>query len=256
MNALSRAALGIVVLVGIWQAIAATGLVPQQYFPPPLDVAVAAQDLWRRGELGAAIAVTTGRALAGLAGATILALALAMLSARYRLIGRAFEPVGDLFRSLPPAAITPISIFFLGLGWKLYAFILIFTCFWPIYLNCYAALTAVPNQQLATARIYGYDGWSRLLKVQLPAALPETFIGIRLASAIALIAAIAAEMLAGRDGLGHLMSDAEFSLRIPDTFVGLAAVMLLGVVMNHGVVIARRLTVGWHETMTATRSGN
>ena len=256
MTALSRSALGTAILLALWQFVCTLGLVPPQYFPPPLGVAEAAQELWRRGELGAAVAITSTRALSGLAAATVLALTLAMLSVRYHLIGRAFQPVGDLFRSLPPAAITPISIFFLGLGWKLYAFILVFTCFWPIYLNCYAALSTVPNQQLASARIYGYDGWAKLLRVQLPAALPDTFIGIRLASAIALIAAIAAEMLAGRDGLGHLMSDAAFSLRIPDTFVGLVAVMALGLAMNHLVVITRRLTIGWHETMTAASQGS
>jgi ABC-type nitrate/sulfonate/bicarbonate transport system permease component len=196
--------------------------------------------------------VTLGRAVAGLAGAIVLGLAVAMLSARYRPIGQALAPLADLFRSLPPAAITPISIFFLGLGWKLYAFILVFTCFWPIYLNAEAAMRAVPGQQLASARIYGFSGWPLLLRVQLPAALPDTFIGIRLAAAVALIAAIVAEMLAGRDGLGYLMSSAAFSMRIPDTFVGLAAVMGLGIVLNRIVVALRQFSIGWHETMTAS----
>ena len=89
-----------------------------------------------------------------------------------------------------------------------------------------------------------------MLRVQLPAALPDAFIGIRTASGIALIAAIVAEMLAGRDGLGFLMSDAAFSLRIPDTFVGLGAAMACGLAMNGLVIAARRLLIGWHETMT------
>ena len=68
----------------------------------------------------------------------------------------------------------------------------------------------------------------------------------------ALIAAIVAEMLAGRDGLGYLMSSAAFSMRIPDTFVGLAAVMGLGIVLNRIVVALRQFSIGWHETMTAS----
>jgi ABC-type nitrate/sulfonate/bicarbonate transport system permease component len=251
-NPVTRYAVGIAILLAVWQLLVARGMVPAQYFPPPLDVAVATVDLTRRGELLPAIAITTGRAAAGLIGATVLGIALALVATRFSLLGRALAPVADLFRSLPPAAITPISIFFLGLGWKLYAFILIFTCFWPVFLNAFAALNAVPNQQLASARTYGYDGWSLLLSVQLPAALPDTFIGIRLAAAIALIAAIAAEMLAGRDGLGYLMSSAAFSMRIPDTFVGLAAVMLLGLLLNEAVVAARRIIIGWHDAMMLT----
>lgn len=250
MNALVRPILGILILLATWQMVVISQIVPSAYFPAPREVAEAAQDLTRRGELFPAIAITLVRALAGLGGAIVLGLLIALVSTRYPLIGRAIAPVADLFRSLPPAAITPISIFFLGLGWKLYAFILVFTCFWSVYVNALDALNSVPSQQLATARTFGYDGWDRLLQVQLPAALPSTFIGIRLTASIALIAAIVAEMLAGRDGLGYLMSSAAFSLRIPDTFVGLTAVMLLGLLLNQVVVLLRRLCVGWHETMT------
>jgi ABC-type nitrate/sulfonate/bicarbonate transport system permease component len=242
-------------LLVLWQGIVWTGLVPEEYFPGPAAVAAAFAQSFARGEITAAVALTFGRALAGLFGAIVFGLALAVLSARYALIGRAIGPIADLFRSLPPAAITPISIFFLGLGWKLYAFILIFACFWPIYLNALAALQSVPNQQLATARIFGYTGWSRMLRVQLPAALPDTFIGIRLASGVALIASIVAEMLAGRDGLGYLMSSAAFSLRIPDTFMGLVTAMVCGLVMNQIIVTARRLVIGWHQSMTRLDTG-
>jgi ABC-type nitrate/sulfonate/bicarbonate transport system permease component len=251
MQSLLRSVSGVAILLATWQLIAMSGRVPAAYFPPPLAVVDAFGDLVRRGEILPAISLTLGRALAGLAGAIILGLITAILATRYDVIGRAFTPVADLFRSLPPAAITPISIFFFGLGWKLYAFIVVFSCFWPVYLNAYAALNAVPKLQLASARTVGYDGWARIWWVQLPAALPEAFIGIRLASAVALVAAIAAEMLAGRDGLGYLMSDAAFSLRIPDTFVGLVAAMLCGVLMNQLVIVVRRVVIGWHEEMTA-----
>ena len=236
----------------LWQAVAMAGFAPREYFPTPLDVVEAGRVSVRRGEITTALALTFGRALAGLLGAIALGLLVAIVSTRFALIGRALAPLADLFRALPPAAITPLSIFFLGLGWQLYTFILVFSCFWPVYMSAHAALNAVPRQQLASARVYGYEGWSRMLRVQVPAALPETFIGIRLAAAVSLVAAIVAEMLAGRNGLGYLMSDAAFTLRIPDTFLGLAAAMFAGVVMNQLVLLARRMVIGWHEQMTVT----
>ncbi len=255
MAALLRPLVAVLVLLAVWQGVVWSGVAPVDYFPPPSVVAQALAEQVASGEITRATAVTFGRAVAGLLPAIALGLAMAVLATRYRLIGRAFAPLADLFRSLPPAAITPISIFFLGLGWKLYAFILIFACVWPVYINAYAALNAVANQQLASARVFGYEGWAQMLRVQVPAALPDTFIGIRTASGIALIAAIVAEMLAGRDGLGFLMSDAAFSLRIPDTFVGLIAAMGCGLAMNGLVVGARRLVIGWHDGMTATNRG-
>lgn len=255
MPALLKPLIAVLLLLAVWQGVAWSGIAPEDYFPPPSVVAATARESIARGEVTKATLVTFGRALAGLLPAVALGLAVAVLATRYALFGRAFAPLADLFRSLPPAAITPISIFFLGLGWKLYAFILIFACFWPVYLNAYAGLNAVPNQQLASGRVFGYAGWDEMLRIQVPAAMPEAFIGIRIASGIALIAAIVAEMLAGRDGLGYLMSDAAFSLRIPDTFVGLVATMLCGIAMNALVVGARRFVVGWHEDMTRVERG-
>jgi ABC-type nitrate/sulfonate/bicarbonate transport system permease component len=241
---------GLAGLILIWAAVVWSGTVPANYFPSPLVVAEAFVAQVQSGEILRATAATFGRALAGLVAATLLGILIAVLAVRYRVFGRAFVPIADLFRSLPPAAITPVSIFFLGLGFKLYAFIIVFACFWSVFLAAHAALAGVSRQLHATARAFGYEGWARLIHVELPAALPETFIGIRIAAAVSLIAAIVAEMLAGRDGLGHLMSDAAFSLRIPDTFVGFAATMACGVVMNQLVVTLRRRAIGWHVTMT------
>lgn len=250
-----RGVLAILVLIAVWQGIVSAGVVPSAYFPGPLTVADAFIASVQRGEITQAVAITFTRAFGGLLGAIVLGLAVAILATRISFFGRAFAPIGDLFRSLPPAAITPVSIFFLGLGWQLYAFILIFVCFWPVYLNAFAALNAVPRQQLDSARVFGYEGWARMFKVQLPAALPDTFIGIRLAAALSLIAAIVAEMLSSRSGLGYLMTDAAFTLRIPDTFVGLIAAMAMGLVMNQLVLAARWATIGWHTKMNQSNKG-
>lgn len=250
-----RSVVAVVALVALWQLVVWAGFVPERYFPGPVTVAQAFAKSVARGELTGAVALTFSRAVLGLIASVIFGIALAIFAAQFSLFGRAMAPVADLFRSLPAAAITPVSIFFLGLGWQLYAFILIFACFWPVYMNAYAALNAVPRQQLASASVFGYRGWARMFKVQLPAAMPDTFIGIRLAAAIALVASIVAEMLAGRNGLGFMMSDAAFTLRIPDTFAGLAAAMVLGVVMNQLVLLARHLSIGWHRQMTVTNRG-
>lgn len=250
-----RSVIAVIMLVVLWQLVVFAGFVPERYFPGPLTVAQAFAKSVARGEVTSAVALTFGRAILGLIASVIFGIALAVLATQFKLFGRAMAPIADLFRSLPPAAITPVSIFFLGLGWQLYAFILVFACFWPVYMNAYAALNAVPRQQLASASVFGYRGWSRMFRVQLPAAMPDTFIGIRLAAAIALIASIVAEMLAGRNGLGFMMSDAAFTLRIPDTFVGLVAAMALGVVMNQLVLLARRWSIGWHQQMTTLHKG-
>lgn len=239
-------------LVVLWQALVLTRLVPSEYFPGPFDTLAA---LWvglLNGEFSRALLQTITRAVFGAVAATALGIVLALLTARYQRLRQAFDPMAEFFRPLPPAALVPIAIFFLGLGWALHAFILIFACLWPVYLNAASALRSVPSVQLRTAAMFGYEGWGRVIRVQLPAALPEIFIGIRIAVGIALIATVVTEMLAGRDGLGYVLNDAATTLRIPDMFACLLLLMLSGLAMNGLVLTLRRRVVGWHEGLTAS----
>ena len=98
-----------------------------------------------------------------------------------------------------PQAIVPISIFIFGLGPQLYLFIIAFSALWPIYINAANALSAPEPVQVASAASMGYNDREILLRVRLPAAMPEIFTGIRLGAGIAL-GAVASEMLAAGSG--------------------------------------------------------
>lgn len=250
-----RVAISILSLIAVWQIVVLLQWVPETYFPSPVATL---QALWAGllgGELSKALAQTATRALVGTIAATAVGLVLALLTARYRRLRQAFDPVAEFLRPLPPAALVPMAIFFLGLGWALHSFILLFACLWPVYLNASSALKAVPSVQLRTAASFGYGGWDRVLQVQLPAALPEIFIGIRIAASIALIATVVTEMLAGRDGLGFVLNEAAMTLRIPEMFAALLLTMLSGLALNAAVLGVRRRAVGWHVGLTASNRG-
>lgn len=246
-----RVLTSLVIVLVIWQVAVWNRLVPGAYLPSPVATVGALWQGLMSGELSIAWVQTLVRVLVGIVASSALGIGLAILTARYRLLKQAFDPLAELLRPLPPAALVPISIFFLGLHWKLYAFIVLFACIWPVYLNASMALAAVPQVQLYTAATFGYYGWDRVLRIQLPAALPDIFTGIRTAAAIALIAVIVAEMLAGRDGLGFVLNDAAMTLRIPETFAVLVLLMLSGLALGEVVVGLRNRIVSWNIGMTA-----
>lgn len=235
----------------IWQAVVLTGHISQEYLPgvPAVSEALLKQlmlkEFWG-GEL-----LTLSRAMGGLLLAVVTGVGAALLGARWRVIERALSPLTQIMLSLPPAALVPLAIFALGLGAKLFAFIIWFASIWTVYLSATNALQASEPIQLHAARSFGYGAWELLWRVRLPAALPEIFTGIRIAAAGALMAAIAAEMLAGKDGLGFMLYDTAFSLRIPQMFALLAIAGLNGVLFNNVIVRMRRLCVGWHERLAA-----
>jgi len=118
-----RALISIGGLLLLWQCVVWTHWVNADYFPGPWPTL---QALWAGlagGELLRALAQTLARALALLLGATVLGVAVALLTARYKLLKRALDPVAEFFRPLPPAALVPLSIFALGLAFAALTFL-------------------------------------------------------------------------------------------------------------------------------------
>jgi NitT/TauT family transport system permease protein len=249
--AIAKRALGIALALLCWQALAWSRAVPADYFPGLSAIAAAEWGLLGSEDFLAGLGTTALRAFAGLAIAIVIGLAVAIVAGRYRLVRRMLGPAVDMLRVLPPPAIVPISIFVLGIGTQLFMFIIAFASLWPIYINAANALSTAEPVQMMTARCFGYSDWEILVRVRLPAALPEIMTGIRIGTGVALLATIAAEMLAGQSGLGFLLYDAAFSLRTPEMFAIMATTSALGLLFNILVQQASRVVAGWHLAMTA-----
>lgn len=241
----SRVASFLFVLV-VWQVIVFTGIAPARYFPNLTKIGAGAWAMLMNGELPQAELLTMGRAFFGLIVAASIGIFLALLSDAIPVFGRGFAVIAALLQPVPPAAIIPVAIFALGLGMKLYMFIIVIVAIWPPYLNGVAALRSVPTEQILTGRMMGLSALALLFRIKLPAALPEIFAGIRYAAALSLIAVIVSEMLAGQNGIGHLLVQKSFSMRIPEVFAIMFVAMIDGVVMSAAVNLTRRGFTGWH----------
>lgn len=236
-------------VLGSWQVVYAMGVVPEKYFPGIPAIAAAFWQMLTDGTVISAWATTFLRALIGLVGAAVLGIALAIISDLSPVMSRGIRYVSDVLQPIPPAAFVPMAVFMLGLGTKLYAFVIILVTVWPPYLNGVAALAGVGPVQLNTGRMFGLTNWGLLWRVKLPAALPEIFTGIRYAATISLIAVIVSEMLAGRDGIGFMIFKKAFGLRTAEVFGLMFLVGVNGVLLNGFVNLLRRAVTGWHIRM-------
>ena len=237
------------VFAAIWQLAAMSGIVPERYFPGIDKVAVAFVSMVGSGELLANAARTFSRAIIGLTGAALLGILLAVSSDLSPAFRKGFRPVAEALQAIPPAALVPMAVFSLGLGAKLYAFVIILVTVWPPYFNGVAALASVSPVQLDTGRMLGLGRAELLWRIKLPAALPEIFAGIRYAATIAMIAVIVSEMLAGRDGIGFMLFKKAFAIRTAEVFALMFVTALLGVALNRLVGGLRALLTGWHLRM-------
>lgn len=238
-------------LLLVWQGLAASGLIPPQYFPGVPEVLRAAVELLSDPAFWRDELLSLLRAAAGLVLAVALALGLAIAAARWDWLGSALSPIVELFRSMPPAPLVPLAIFALGLGASLHLFIIVFACVWPVYVGATSALAVSEPVQVQSARSIGLTAAQILWRIRLPAALPEIFSALRLAAGVSLLAGIAAEMLAGRDGIGAQLYQSAFSLQTPQTFALLFVAGLNGLLFNQIVTWLRGRAIDWHEQLSA-----
>src|SRR4029450_13495623 len=104
-------------------------------------------------------------------------------------------------------------------------FIIGWACFFPIFLNTIDGVRSVPPALVDTARNFGLHYAETLFTVVLPAATPVIFTGVRISLAVMLILTVVTEMVAGSNGIGFLLLEAERTFRIAGMYgllVGLA----------------------------------
>jgi ABC-type nitrate/sulfonate/bicarbonate transport system permease component len=242
-------ALGLV--LAVWQMTVWLEVVPERYLPQPLAAAEAMARVLATPDDIKAVALTLLRALAGFAFTVPLGIALGILGAAVPVFQRMLRPWTELLRPLPPAAIIPISVFAIGFGVKLYLFIIFFAAVWPVYFNTAAAFSGTDEVLLRTGRAFGCNSWTLIHSIVLPNALPQIFIGIRIAAGVSLIGSVVTDLFAGQDGLGYLLFERAFALRVPDVLALTVLCGINGMLFNQMVLILRRLVIGWHERMMA-----
>ncbi len=251
MSPVVRRLTGLLLFLLLWEGVSRSGLVLQDYFPPVTAIVAAMAGEISSPKFVDNLLTTWTRTLGGLAIAIVLGIGLAIVAARSALLRRMLSPFVDMLRVLPPPAIVPLSIFVFGIGPKLYLFIVAFAAVWPIYINAVNAISAPEPVLINTARSMGYGRNEILLRVRFPAALPEIFTGIRIGAGLALLGAVASEMIAASSGLGALLYDAGFTLRVKDMFALMFFIGLSGILLNTAVAAVRKWLIGWHIGLAA-----
>jgi NitT/TauT family transport system permease protein len=251
-SGLARMAAGLAGFAVCWELLAWSGVVPANLFPPLGQVLHGFVALAASGELANAVLHSAVRAIEGLAIAVVLALVFGLAAALSPLLGRTLAPFVDICRTLPPPALVPLLIFALGLNQRMFMVVIVSSAVWPIYLAAVAGLGQAEPLQLATARSYGASRLWLIARVRLPSAMPAIFGGVRVGLGLCLMATIASEMIAGANGLGFLLFDTAFSLRIPEMYATLLAAGLTGLALNLLLLALQRPAIFWHVRSTAS----
>lgn len=238
---------GIVIVIGVWYLLNLTRVVDPTLLPRPDEVAAAFWDELRSGELATNALASTKRVMAGMAIGFGLAVPVGVLLAWYPVLRRMFEPIVNFFRAIPPIALSPLVIVFLGIGELARVSILAYAAFFASVVIIYEGVTAIEEIYIRAARALGATEHEIFRKVALPLLVPQMFVALRLNVALCWGTLVAAELLAAEQGLGASIQNASTYFKMPDIYVGIITIGVLALVMDYIVRVAMARAVRWQE---------
>lgn len=200
------------------------------------------------GELLEKTAISMSVLLRGYAVGVVLAFALTALAVSTRAGRDLLSMLTAMLNPLPSIALLPIALLWFGLGTGSLLFVLTHAVLWPLALNMYSGFLGVPATLRMAGRNYGLTGLRHVTHILVPAALPSIIAGLRVGWAFAWRTLIAAELVfgasAGQGGLGWYIFQNRNELYTDRVFAGLAAVIVIGLLIEHLVFdTLERLTV-------------
>ncbi len=235
----------IVALLLLWETAPRLALVDRTFLPPFSEVAQAWWELAADGRLADNARASLVRSFSGFGLAVALALPLGLLIGWYRPVADLLNPLLEVFRNTAALALLPVFVLLLGIGETSKISIVVYACTWPILLNTISAVRTVDPTLLKLAKSMNLSAPRLFQKVVLPASVPVTFTGIRLAGAVSILVLVAAEMIGAKAGLGYLINASQYNFAIPQMYAGIITISAIGVAFNQLLVSVERRLSSW-----------
>ncbi|MDX3850262.1 ABC transporter permease [Streptomyces sp. AK02-01A] len=194
---------------------------------------------------------TTVETLVGFVLSTVCGVLIGLSLAGSRLLERMFTPLLVAVNAVPKIALGPLLVGALGWGQTPVLTMVFLLCFFPIVLSTATGLTSTPADLAELARSLDASRWQAFRKVRLPAALPQIFVGLKVAMPLAAIGAVIGEFQAGESGLGYLIVQAG---GVGDTATAWAAIILIGlmsILLYFALVVMERFALPWVRETTS-----
>jgi NitT/TauT family transport system permease protein len=238
MKYLGRAgnvALGIVILIAVWQLIAVVGDYDASLLPPPLLVAKGIAELVKDGTLALHMGISLMRFAAGYLGASAAAVAAGLALGQLPRVWRVVDPIVQLIRPVSPIAWSPFIVLWFGIGNAPAIVIIFLAAFFPVLLSTVSGMRKVDPTHVKVARNLEMGRWAFLTRIVLPSAFPTIANGLHIAIGTSWIFLVSGEMVGSQSGLGYLIVDSRNTLRLDLVLAGIICIGLFGLLLDRFV---------------------
>ncbi len=179
--------------------------------------------------------------------ALAVSIPLGLLMGRSRAVASFFNPLLMVIYPVPKAALMPIIMLWLGVGDLSKTLVIFLGVSLPVIYHSFEGAKAVEEKMLWSGAAMGLSAIQRLVRIVLPAALPEILTGCRTGLVLALITMITSEMIARQSGAGNILFNALDMGQYDTVFAMIIIVGAMGIGLDALFERLRARLVRWAE---------
>jgi NitT/TauT family transport system permease protein len=179
-------------------------------------------------------------------------LVLGFILGRSKFLSAAFEPYIMGLYSIPKIALAPVFIVWLGLGMASKVAVVFVASFFLVFFNTYSGLLSINEELVRLARLMGASWPQTVVRVILPAAAHQIFLGLRTAVPYAVIGAVIGEYIGASEGLGYFILYASQTYDAPALFAGIIILVVIVFLVNFGLSRLEGRVIRWRRAGAQT----
>lgn len=233
----------IVGIIIVWQTLSVLEMVPKYMLPSPIDVVRAF--ILDFPLLMSHLKVTLLEAFFGLSIGILIGFIVAVLMDRFHFVYKAIYPLLVITQTIPPVAIAPLLVLWLGYGIAPKVSLIVIVTFFPITIGLLDGFRSADPDTIRLLRSMNASNGQIFRHIKLPSSMSHFFAGLRISASYSVVGAVIAEWLGGFNGLGVYMIRVKKSYSFDKMFAVIFLISIISLLLMSGVTVLQKVSMPW-----------
>jgi NitT/TauT family transport system permease protein len=151
-------------------------------------------------------------------------------------------------QTAPKIALVPLFVIWFGIGLVSKVVLIISMVLFPVLSGMMLGLESIPPDVRNLMKILKASKWQIFSQVEMQYSLPALFASMKVGIVQAVIGAIVAEWMSGKQGLGYILTYASSTYDTPMLLAGIIVTIILGIATYQVISVLEDKFLYWHES--------
>ena len=248
LRTIGEYALSVGVFIALWWIYVAVKHVPAYILPSPPKVWSSLVEMFVKGTVYAHLWTTTYEVILGFVIGAFLGIVLGYVFIKIDALKTMLMPYLIFLQTAPKIALVPLFVVWFGIGLVSKVVLIISMVLFPVLSGMMLGLESIPPDVRNLMKILKASKWQVFSQVEMQYSLPALFASLKVGIVQAVIGAIDAEWMSGKQGLGYILTYASSTYDTPMLLAGIIVTIILGIATYQVISVLEDKFLYWHES--------